>query len=518
MKICLINPPIPGGAFEGYQWTNNSYTMQHLGIAYIAAVLKKNNYVVEIIECPGSGIDSNQLCEIIKNEKYEMIGISCYFYNYVNVLRIATKIRNELPNSFILLGGYMPTLCYNTILAHNNSVNCCVIGEGEMTSLELVNCLKQKRDWRSVPGIAYKEKNRIVINQQREHIEDLDMLPFPIRKQVSNRFMPILTSRGCYGKCVYCGVREYYDICNIRKMRFRSPVNVADEIEKLNKEYNPKLFLISDETFFSSSKNRNKWLNDFFTVMQLKKINISFQALARANDVLANKEIIIKMKDIGLVNVFIGVESFVQRQLDFYNKKILVKQNLDAVRFLIENGFKLSMGLMILDPFTTIDEIKTNIYWLRETQCYRYVDEKQELFSIDGPVIAIPGTELYYFLEKNNLLTDTYYKYDFQDPDTALFYKITEMHKEYVKTISQKFYLILKAREYEQYEEESILQRAKTEAMFRDLDFMDELCEFIKRGNTNSDNINLFIKKWENEFIDLKRVFSDVDQRLSQFK
>jgi len=300
-------------------------------------------------------------------------------------------------------------------------------------------------------------------------------------------------------------------------MRFRSPDNVIEEIEKLNETYHPALFLISDETFLSASKNRNKWLYEFLSIIKSRNINIKFQALARVNDVLANKDIIIKMKDIGLINVFIGVESFVQRQLDFYNKKISVQQNVEAVRFLIENGFKLSMGLMILDPFTTIDEIKENIYWLQETQCYKYLDEKQELFSIDGPVIAIPGTELYYFLEKNDLLADTYFKYEFQDLNTALFYRITEMHKEYVKSISRKFYLIIKAREYKQYDDESILQKAKIEAMRLDLDFMNELCEFVKQSDTTSNKINLFLQSWKQKFIKLNNVFNDINEKLSKF-
>ena len=56
MKICLINPPIQGKRMEGYEWSNNSYTMQHLGIGYIAGTLEANHYNIDIIECPGEDI------------------------------------------------------------------------------------------------------------------------------------------------------------------------------------------------------------------------------------------------------------------------------------------------------------------------------------------------------------------------------------------------------------------------------------------------------------------------------
>ena len=67
-----------------------------------------------------------------------------------------------LPSSFVFVGGYLPTLSYEQVLNSISGLDCCVIGEGELTCKELMECICHGRDWRNVPGIAYKEGNEIV--------------------------------------------------------------------------------------------------------------------------------------------------------------------------------------------------------------------------------------------------------------------------------------------------------------------------------------------------------------------
>lgn len=517
MKICLINPPIQGKRMEGYEWSNNSYTMQHLGIGYIAGTLEANHYNIDIIECPGEDISVEELCLRLIRGQYDIIGISTYFYNFINVLRIIKKIRLKLSRSFLFLGGYLPTLCPEQVLEKAKEIDCCVIGEGELTCLELVHAIEEGHDWKQISGIAYIEEKIMIKTSVREQINELDSLPFPKRVIISQRFVPMSTSRGCYGMCNFCGVREFYEACNINLMRFRSAENVVAEIEYIKKQYNPKLFLFSDETFFSGSSNRREWLESFYKILNEKKLNIKFHALARANDVIRQQDVICRLKEVGLVNVFIGVESFVQRQLDFYKKRTKVNENVEAIRILIENNIQISLGLMLLDPFTTLDEILENIKWLRNTRCYEFVDEKQEIFSIDGPVIAIPGTDLYKYLEDNNLLVSNEIKYEFQDKQTIIFNDIIEEWKKYVKPISKKFYLIKQAEYlgYNNIAEE--LRNQKNIIMELDLDFMEEICWDIKNGSVTDGSYSHLFEQWVRKVQPIRNIFDKYKEFLSVY-
>ncbi|KLU73002.1 MAG: hypothetical protein RHS_1244 [Robinsoniella sp. RHS] len=497
MKICLINPPLISKKFNGYEWSKNSFTIQHLGLGYIAGMLEANGYLVDIIECPGKDIDVNELLEILNSEDYDVIGITTYFYNFINVLRITNKLRMKNSKSFIFLGGYLPTLCHEVVLKKAKGIDCCVMGEGEFTCLELVGNLDKGLDWKDTLGITYKENDNIVQTPMRPQIHDLDNLPFPKRVIINQRFIPLATSRGCYGKCNFCGVREFYEVCNIKKMRFRSPENVIEEIEILVKKYNPGMFLFSDETFFCGSLARREWLHQFYTLLKNKNLNIKFQALGRANDIISNREMIEKLVSVGLDNLFIGAESFVQRQLDFYEKKTTVKKNVDAIEIAIASKVKLSLGLMLLDPFTTIDELLQNINLILDTGCYKYVDENQELLSIDGPVIAIPGTKLYSYLEDRGLLADNEFRYEFQDSDVSIYYKIINIWREFVQPISEKFYYIKIAEVYQKEVFYSELKELKAEIVRLDINFLKMLCVEIKDKSMTIQDCTSLLEEWK---------------------
>lgn len=384
------------------------------------------------------------------------------------------------------------------VLNKIKEVDCCVLGEGEYVCLELIKALEYGNNWKEVKNIAYRENDIVHISSLAEPIKELDALPFPKRVVLNKMFVPISTSRGCYGKCNFCGVREFYDQCSIKSMRFRSPENVIQEIEQIQKNIDPDIFLISDETFLSASKMRKKWLEQFCLLLKKKKLNIKFQALARANDLISNKELLEKLKNVGLINIFIGIESFVQRQLDFYQKMTTVAQNEEAINILKKSGLKISMGLMLFDPYTTIDELLQNIFYLKKLECFKFVDEKQEIFSIDGPVIAIPGTKLYSYLVDANLLKEGIdIKYEIQDPRAATCYQVLNKWNEYIKPISNMFYLIKMAEKLGLTEYHSILLKLKEEAMLFDLNFFEELCLNIKNGAPDLNNYINIVKQWE---------------------
>src|SRR4029077_16336601 len=54
---------------------------------------------------------------------------------------------------------------------------------------------------------------------------------------------PIITSRGCPYKCSYCSA----PVTAGKKMRYRDPTKVADEIERLISEYGVKEIQIEDD-------------------------------------------------------------------------------------------------------------------------------------------------------------------------------------------------------------------------------------------------------------------------------
>ncbi len=366
MKILLINPPAQGANknldFSDFILLDKFYmgndSMPHLGLGYLHAVLLKEGHDVFTAEMFIQSLNIKDLERIIEQNNIELIGSSSYSYNFKSTMQLANSLKRKYPNIFYITGGYFPTLATKPAL-NNLSVDCCVIGEGEVTVSEIAKKLSNNHDWRNVDGIAYKNANGdIVINKPRRLIENLDELPFPNRifSDVP-KLVGISSSRGCYGNCNYCSINSFYKKCKGSKARRRSPENTVEEIIYLKEKYNFELFYFIDDNFGMSSANDRKWFEKFYSLIKEKKISIQFGIETRANEVASSFDIIKKFKEIGLEKVTVGVESFSQAQLDYFNKSITVNENIEALKILSSLNIRYNFNLILFDIRSTISEI-----------------------------------------------------------------------------------------------------------------------------------------------------------------
>jgi len=58
-------------------------------------------------------------------------------------------------------------------------VDIACIGEGEITSVEVVDCIEQNKKLSADKGIYYRKNGKIFRNEMRKPIKDLDSIPFP---------------------------------------------------------------------------------------------------------------------------------------------------------------------------------------------------------------------------------------------------------------------------------------------------------------------------------------------------
>lgn len=489
MHICLINPSIlnednmnsPLSTRNKYYI--NPYTLQHIGLAYIAAVLEKENYETDIIECGHEQLNINDVCRIIEEKQYDAIGISAYFYNYTNVLRMVKKIRRKTPDIFIFLGGYLPTFLYEEILLNIAEINCCVIGEGEITTLELMQRKRNQLDWKDVKGIAYIENRKVVFTGKRELIANLNELPFPKRQFMSERrLLPVLTSRGCYGHCNYCGIYEFYKTCEGNLVRRRSPENVVQEIEELTRLYQVEYITFNDGNFHISSTKGKQWFNTFYTLIKERNIKVKYLCDFRANEIVIAKDIIQKFIEIGLCNVNVGIESMVQNQLIFYNKTTTVEQNIKSLQILNELRLKYTMGIMIFDPIVTVTDIYQTLKVFADLKLYENDYNIIRPISIGSVVVATTGTPLYDYVVEHNLYAPNELNYLFKHEQTRLCYEIALEWSRNVIPLFNKNYLYYIAEDHYMHEELCNLQKLFCDLYYIDLEFMLALCHEIISG------------------------------------
>ena len=227
--------------------------------------------------------------------------------------------------------------------------------------------------------MAYRTTNHIHYNQARRIIE-LDYIVFPYRDNkiisaigpmvdniaIKGRFFRMLAGRGCYGKCSFCSVINFYQPHN---RIYRSPNNIIDEISYLQNKYDVNHFWFSDEIFYDKSKKGIQWVYEFVNEIKRRNILISFNIEMRPNDI--NYDEIQLLKDAGLTRIFIGAESGVQRILDEMNKGVTVEENLHAINNIQKADVSVRLGWISVVPTMSFQELIDNYIFLFNTGCIR---------------------------------------------------------------------------------------------------------------------------------------------------
>lgn len=525
MKICLINPSIidenknASPLSTRNKYFINPYNLAHLGLGYIGAVLLQNKYECDIYELPVEQCSLNDFIKKINDKNYDVIGISTYYYNVRNAMKIVLKVKKEHPNTFIFLGGFLPTLSWQSLLESGLDFDCCEIGEGEYTTLELVRALENGIDWREIDGLAYLMDGVVIKTKPRKLIENLDELPFPIRPFVRKRMIAaIVTSRGCYGVCNYCGIREFMEQCKGSKYRRRRPECVVDEIEYLIKEYSVKYIVINDGLFHFSSRQGQKWFNTFEKLIIDKNIKVSFLCDFRANEIVSCPDILKRYKKIGLYNVNVGIESFVQRHLDFYGKGTTVDQNIKAVKLLEKNEINYTIGVLIFNPISTVEETLEYCRVTREMNFYEKEYSVIRPLSVGSRVIATTGTRLFKYVIDNGLYEDNPYNYRFEDARMELCYEMIERWSIYSSELFNYNYLVYITQGQKLEEEDKILRHIFKLLYYIDREYIEDVCYAMLENRLKSiDDYETISKPYKDKAFKLEKQLKQFEKKLQKY-
>ena len=318
-----------------------------LGLVHIAAMCREYGYEVEILDTIVEGhefmepmddkffrfgLPAEMVSKKIKEYEPDAVGISCIFSSQIGTtLEICSSVKLTDNSIVTIIGGAHPTFLAESLLKENKDLDYIVLGEGELSLINLLQCINDKGDPEKLDGIAYKNGEKVYSRKQKTPITDLDSLPMPaydllpmekyflidsthdVTKERSKRSINIMTSRGCPGKCVFCSSSKYWG----HKFRAKSAKRVLAEIQYAIEKYQVGHIEFSDDTF-TLDKNR---LKEILTGIIEKKLNITWSCPNGVSIYTLNKEIIQLMKKSGCTTVVLAVENGNQELLDGYINK-----------------------------------------------------------------------------------------------------------------------------------------------------------------------------------------------------
>ena len=147
------------------------------GIAYLGAMARQAGHEVLLID---GGLRSiSQIVQEVKEASPDFIGVTCWTIDRNMVWKLCNALKNAVPDTFLAIGGTHATMFPEHIFAKTHA-SVVVIGEGEETFVELVDCLEKGEDQRKVAGIALQdESNNLFFTALRSPLRDLNAIPYP---------------------------------------------------------------------------------------------------------------------------------------------------------------------------------------------------------------------------------------------------------------------------------------------------------------------------------------------------
>jgi len=378
------------------------YSAWPVGLAYVLACLESNNIPFDFIDVTRSPSWIKDVMIMLKTNSYLAVASGGLIGFYRFFQRLANIVRRNDPNVLFILGGNITKDSSDSFLFNKIGINFGVIGEAETSLPGLINAIIEgDDDFSKLPGIIYKSTKGDIIRNfpQRLDLRENNILPawdnFDVNYYINGslpflghniKFMPVLSGRGCIGKCSFCSP-------TIGGFRKRPIEYVIYEIMDITFKYNFDYILFYNEMFYPTAKEIREFCCQYRSLSNRKPWITQVRA-----DSNIDIDTFIQMKEAGCIQVSAGIESGSDRILKLMNKRTTSMQ----IRSFFQNARVANIptsGTFILGYEGEKEEdIKKTIDLVIS-----------EEINTDGSSLYVyPGTDVYYSACKRGLIKDEF--------------------------------------------------------------------------------------------------------------
>jgi anaerobic magnesium-protoporphyrin IX monomethyl ester cyclase len=372
-----------------------------LGIGYLSSYLKSKGFQARIIDGVNLNLPNDKLAELIPSGSVVGISILSAYFNEAKELSGILKKKECM----VIAGGPHAT-CLPGFTMENGNCDYLVVGEGESVLHQLLESMRKGDKYPEIPGLYHKASGKVT---RALCIDDLDGIPFPdweqmdpnkIRKAphgaVAKHFpvCVITTTRGCPYQCVFCASPVIWG----RKIRYRSPENVLDEMEYLIKEFGVKEIHFEDDNLTLKRDHIERICKGILE----RGIKVTW---ATPNGIRADKvdkELLALMKKSGCYSVAFGIESANAEVLKKAKKHESIEDISRAINAAHDLGL-ITQGFFIFGlPWETRESAEETINFAVRSRL-----DKAQFLLLD----ILPGTEVW-MDSKKGVVEETDFDHD----------------------------------------------------------------------------------------------------------
>lgn len=370
-------------------------------LGYSSALLKRDlNVEVNAVDACALDFDEKDFMSYVASYKPDILVMEVPTISSPLVMNLVKEVKDNVDCKIVIAGTHVTALVKEVIEKYR-FIDFCLLGEYEITLKELVKHLidgRNKEDLKGIRGLAFRHQDKVLVNERRGLLKDLDCLPFPDRDDLpiehyhdfeiaGKPSAQMLTSRGCPSNCIFCVERQV--IWNSPLYRKRSPEKVVDEMSLVKEKYGAKQAYFDDETMVIDRKHVRAICNEIID----RKLNLPWTCMG---DITLDRETLMTMKKAGCVGLKFGVETVNTKTLAEIKKSFM---NLDKVKQFVkwckELGIWTHATYMIgLPGDTKQDILKTLDFAIK-------LNTDSAQFSIATP---FPGTPFFEMAKENGWL------------------------------------------------------------------------------------------------------------------
>ena len=373
----------------------------------------------------------------------DIVGISTKLGSINSVRRIIEHYSAFPSPPVIVFGNLLSTFAFNEML-DTFPDGLVVKGEGEDAIVGIAESIlnipsgnqyfRKELARRDVPNLAFIldgkkfETTRKIVDLNKVALPNRYFLPEVIGKRGIVRAEG---SRGCpWSRCSYCAISAKYDYVGWRSFPLDYMITELETISNMGGMHP----YYTDEDFFGGDRSRVLELAE--RILEAKRegrINpdLTLYVDARVNTILGVKQggleqsipMLQKLKDAGLREVFLGIESGSKKQMKRYGKGAVTNYNVKALEVLRNLGISVDIGFIMFDAESTLDDLKYNVAFIYSTQIQNHDSRLTKKVRVQ------PYTGLHKQMMEKGILTDQLevnsltYPYEFQDRGVAEVYK-----------------------------------------------------------------------------------------------
>ena len=418
-KIVIVRPP---AALS--RTTYSAPVTPPIGPAYLAAVLRRADYSVNIVDAIGEavhnivesdckrynlqGLSHDDTVELIDSNA-QIIGVSIMFsLEWLAQREFILRLRRKFPKAKIVVGGEHVTALPEYVLRDCPEIDFAILGEGELTLLDFVHAVAKGRPIGDVAGVAYlDDTGEYKSNHLSRRIAEISLLPrpawdlLPIENYMVGNFtmgismgrnMPILATRGCPYQCTFCSSPAMWTT----RYLMRDPSEVVDEIEWLVETYDAN----SIDFFDLTAIVKKKWILEFCDELKQRNLDLTWQLPSGTRSEALDTDTLTVIKRSGLRYLVYAPESGSQKTLELIKKKLKLPRIVNSIKSAIDAKHMVKINLIIGFPEETLGSCLSTV-WFAMRMGWSGVDDCN--ITVFSPY---PGSAIYNDLLKEGRLKE----------------------------------------------------------------------------------------------------------------